>query len=198
MNKAVFLDRDGVINELVYHQEQEVIDSPFTIGQFKIIKAVPESLKKIQSTGYLLILVSNQPGVAKGQMSMAVFNKIKDKMNAELARAGVKLDAEYYCFHHPESKILKYKVDCNCRKPKPGMLLQASRDLHIDLEKSYMVGDNISDIKAGKDAGCYTVLIGKMKCGLCNIMNERGIKPDIIESNISEATEFILSKKQYN
>ena len=160
MNRAVFLDRDGVINELVYHQEQEVIDSPFTPGQFKLIPGVTEALKKLHDAGYLSILVSNQPGIAKGHMTTRNFELIRQRMNSELIGDGAELDGEYYCLHHPEAVIEKYRMQCDCRKPLPGLLFKAAMEKNIDLKEPWLIGDNLSDIKAGKGAGCKTILIG--------------------------------------
>ncbi len=151
--KAVFLDRDGVINELVYHQEQGIIDSPFKVEQFRLLPGVGQAIKKLRETGYKVILASNQPAIAKGNMSEETFEKIRQKMNEALAEEGASLDAEYYCPHHPEAKIKSFKVDCKCRKPRPGLLLRAARDMDIDLSQSWMVGDNVTDVKAGKEAG---------------------------------------------
>ena len=192
MARAVFLDRDGVVNELYYQQELEIRGTPFNVNQFKLISGVPEAINSLHQSGYLVILISNQPDVAKGNMTLDAFEKIKQKMNAELAEAGAYLDGEYYCMHHPEAKVTKYRVDCDCRKPKSGMLLKATRDLNIDLHESWMVGDNLSDIQAGKDAGCRTVLISKKKCELCSLMDERKIKPDNISSDLTEAVNAIL------
>ena len=149
--KAVFLDRDGVINELVYHQEQGVIDSPFTVEQFRLLPGVGEAIKKLCETGYKVILVSNQPGIAKGILSEETFEEIRKKMQEELAKEGAYLDGEYYCLHHPEAKVEKLKANCECRKPKPGLLLQAAQDMDIDVSQSWMIGDNLADVKAGSD-----------------------------------------------
>ena len=186
-NRAVFLDRDGVINELVYHQEQEVIDSPFTVNQFKLMPGVPEAIKLIQQAGYLAVLVSNQPGIAKGHMTPATFEAIKNRMRVELEKSATVLDAEYYCLHHPEAVVVQYKVKCDCRKPKPGLLLLASREMDIDLGRSWLIGDNLSDIEAGKSAGCKAILLGTMKCELCSLIEQRKEKPDAIVNSLIEA-----------
>jgi D,D-heptose 1,7-bisphosphate phosphatase len=191
MAKAVFLDRDGVINELVYHQEQEVIDSPFTVRQFKLILGVPEAIKISHQAGYLAVLVSNQPGIAKGHISEQTFEEIRNKMKEELAKEGAFLDAEYYCFHHPEAKIERLKASCECRKPRPGLLLQAAKDRGIDLSQSWMIGDGLTDIKAGKQAGVRTVLIGRVKCELCKLMDDNDARPNEICSNLQEAAALI-------
>jgi D,D-heptose 1,7-bisphosphate phosphatase len=192
--KAVFLDRDGVINELVYHQEQEIIDSPFTPAQFRLLPNVGEAIKKLQETGYKVILVSNQPSLAKGTISENVFAAIRSKMSEELGKSGVSLDGEYYCFHHPEGRIKKFTTNCECRKPKPGMLLQAANDMRLDLSQAWMIGDNLSDIKAGKGAGTKTILLGRMKCELCRLMDEEDARPDTIVPNLIEAVRFILDR----
>jgi len=192
--KAVFLDRDGVINELVYYQEQGIIDSPFATEQFKLLPRVGEAIKNLNDGGYKLVLVSNQPGIAKGHMSDETFYKIRQKMTEELAKEGAFLDGEYYCFHHPEAKVDRLKANCECRKPKPGLLLRAAEEMNIDLSQSWMIGDGLTDVKAGKSAGTRTVLLGKMKCELCHLMDEEDARPDAITSNLTEVVQFILKQ----
>jgi D-glycero-D-manno-heptose 1,7-bisphosphate phosphatase len=193
MRKAVFLDRDGVINELVYHQEQGIIDSPFTVEQLKLLPGIGEAIKNFREMGYKVILVSNQPGIAKNHLSQETFERIRQRMNEELAREEAFLDGEYYCFHHPEAKLEQYRANCNCRKPKPGLLLQAARDLDINLSESWMVGDGLIDIKAGKSAGCKTILLGNMKCELCRLMDEDDARPEAIVPDLLKACHIILS-----
>ena len=189
--RAVFLDRDGVINELIYHQEQGIIDSPFTVEQFRLLAGVDEAINKFHEMGYKAILVSNQPGIAKGNMSEGTFEEIRRRMKEELAKEGTLLDAEYYCLHHPEAKVEGLKVNCECRKPNPGLLLQAAQDLDIDLSQSWMIGDGLTDIKAGKGAGCRTILLGRMKCELCHLMDEEDARPDTICLDLLEAAKKI-------
>ena len=189
--KAVFFDRDGVINELIYYREQGIIDSPFTVEQFRLLPGVSEAIKKFNEVGYKVILVSNQPGIAKGHMSEETFDKIRQKMKEELAKEGAFVDGEYYCFHHPEAKVELLKINCECRKPKPGLLLQAAQDMGIDLSQSWMIGDGLTDIKAGKDAGTRTILLGRMKCELCHLMDEENARPDVICSDLLEVTKMI-------
>jgi D-glycero-D-manno-heptose 1,7-bisphosphate phosphatase len=189
--KAVFLDRDGVVNELVYYHEHGVIDSPFTADQLRIIPGVAEAIKKFKGLGYKVILVSNQPGIAKNNLSESDFASITEKMRRDLKKEGAVLDAEYYCFHHPEAKVESLRVNCACRKPKPGLLFQAARELRVNLGKSWMIGDSLSDIKAGKDAGCRAVLIGRMKCELCELMDKEGVRPNIIVPNLLKAASLI-------
>ena len=192
--KAVFLDRDGVVNRLVYYDEQGIIDSPFTVGQLQLLAGVSEAINKFHEVGYKVVLVSNQPGIAKGHMSEQTFREIRKKMKEELAKEGAFLDREYYCFHHPEAEIETFRTNCECRKPKPGLLLQAAKDLGVDLSQSWMIGDGLTDIKAGKSAGTKTILLGRMKCELCQLMDEQGARPDTICENLLTAVELIENR----
>ena len=192
--KAVFLDRDGVINELIRYPEHGIIDSPFTAGQFRLFKGTGRAIRELQKGGYRVILASNQPGIAKGHISEQAFHEIRQKMIQELAKEGACLDGEKYCLHHPEAKIEKYRVNCACRKPKPGMLVEAGQEMGIDLSRSWMIGDGLTDIKSGKEAGCRTILIGRMKCELCQWMAEMEMEhPDKVVANLEEAAGHILT-----
>ncbi len=191
MSKAVFLDRDGVINELIYYPEHGVIDSPFTAGQFKLLPGVAEAIRKFHERGFKVIIVSNQPGIAKGHFSKETFAEIRQRMRNEFSREEIFIDGEYYCLHHSEAKIEKFKVDCKCRKPKPGMLLRAAKDMGLDLSQSWMIGDGLTDIQAGKSAGAKTILLTRMKCELCHLMDEEGARPDAIVPNLGGAAHLI-------
>ena len=192
--KAVFLDRDGVINELIYYPEQGIIDSPFTVEQFRLLPGVAEAIKKFREMDYKVVLVSNQPGIAKGDLSEATFERIRSKMKQELAKDEAFLDGEYYCFHHPEAKVEQLKANCECRKPNSGLLLQAANEMHIDLSQSWMIGDGLTDVKAGKGTGTRTILLGRIKCELCQLMDEEGARPDAIAANLKEAAQFVLKQ----
>jgi len=192
--KAVFLDRDGVVNELIYFQEQGIIDSPFTPDQFILCPGVPLAIKRFQNKGYKVIIVSNQPGIAKGHMTPNNFDRIDANMKAQLGAQGVFLDGVYYCLHHPKAIIEQYRTECDCRKPKPGLILQAARDLDIDISQSWCIGDNLTDIQAGTQAGCHTLLLGKMRCELCELMYREGIKPEAIKLNLFEAVDLIIKR----
>lgn len=192
--KAMFLDRDGVINELIYYPEHGIIDSPFTPNQFKLLPKVAKAIAKFHELGFKVIVVSNQPGIAKGYLSQETFAKIRRKMKGELAKQGASLDGEYYCFHHPEAKVNRLKVDCKCRKPEPGLLLKAVEDMDINLSQSWMIGDGLTDIRAGKSAGCRTILLGRMKCELCHLIDEQDARPDAIASNLLQAAQIVARK----
>lgn len=153
--KAVFLDRDGTINKYVGFLRN--------INDFELIDGVAEAIKKINASGYLAIVVTNQPVVARGEVAFQELEEIHNKMETELGLQGAYLDAIYYCPHHPhkgyEGEVPELKIECDCRKPKPGMLLKAADDYNIDLSQSYMIGDGENDIKAGLAAGCKAILV---------------------------------------
>jgi len=191
MNRAVFLDRDGVINEVVYFPELGLLDSPLNSNQFKLLPQVAKAIRVFNRLGLTVIVVSNQPAIAKGKMTMKAFEKICLKMKNALGKKGAYLDAEYYCFHHPSAKNAKYKGNCDCRKPKPGLFLRAAKDFGLDLSKCYAVGDSLTDVKAGKVVGCRTFLIGYLKCDMCKFMEDEDVKPDLIVSSLFAASKII-------
>ncbi len=154
--RAVFLDRDGVLN----------VDNGYVaqVDDFEFIEGVIEACKKLKDKGYLLVVITNQSGIARGYFSEEQFHTLTEWMDWSLADRGVDLDGIYYCPHHAEKGQGEYKVDCDCRKPKPGMLLSAIEDLGIDPSQSILVGDKASDIQAGIAAGIktnYLVRTGK-------------------------------------
>ena len=195
MKKATFLDRDGVINELIYYSDHGVVDSPFTAEQFKLLPTVAQAINNLHEKGFMVIIVSNQPGIAKGHLSQEAFERIRRKMKDELAKEGAFLDGEYYCFHHPEAKVKRLRASCRCRKPEPGLILQAAKDMDIDLSESWMIGDGLTDIEAGKSAGCKTILLSRMKCELCHLMDEKNARPYAVTSNLLEATKIMEEDK---
>ena len=159
--KAIFLDRDGTINKYVGFLRD--------IDQFELIDGVAEAIKKINNAGYLAIVITNQPVIARGEVTFEQLDEIHNKMETLLGQEGAYLDGIYFCPHHPdkgfEGEIPELKIDCECRKPKPGMILQAAKDFNIDLSSSWMVGDGKSDIECGKNAGCRAALIGNDNYG---------------------------------
>jgi D-glycero-D-manno-heptose 1,7-bisphosphate phosphatase len=185
------MDRDGVINEMIYHQEMGIIDSPFIVEQFRLLPQVAEAISLVNQMGFKAVVVSNQPGIARGNFSQETLARIDAKMKGELAAGGAFLDAIYYCRHHPQGSNGNYRRECDCRKPKPGLLLQAAREGDIDLTKSFMIGDGLTDIQAGHSAGCKTILLGRMKCELCRLMQDKDINPDLIVPNLLEAVKRI-------
>lgn len=155
--RAVFLDRDGTINKYVGFLRN--------VEEFELLPNVTEAIKKINQSGYLAIVVTNQPVIARGEVTYKELENIHNKMETLLGNEGVYVDAIYYCPHHPhkgyEGEIPELKIECECRKPKPGMLLKAAEDFNIDLSMSWMVGDSDADVEAGKAASCMTAKIGE-------------------------------------
>jgi D,D-heptose 1,7-bisphosphate phosphatase len=159
MNRAVFLDRDGVINAALPNPLEGKPDSPYRLGDFRLLPGVGRAVRAINKMGFLAVVVSNQPGVAKGKCDYAFLAAVDAELTARLARQRAHLDAIYYCLHHPDAVDERLRVDCDCRKPKPGLLLRAARELDIDLAGSFMLGDSPGDIEAGLAAGCQTILV---------------------------------------
>jgi D-sedoheptulose 7-phosphate isomerase len=191
LRRAVFLDRDGVINPYKYNSEFGTFDSPSNPDEFSLLPDAAKAVAQVNRLGLLAIVTSNQPGVAKGKMSRDLLDAIDRKMKVSLELNGAKLDGTYYCFHHPAALLEEYRITCDCRKPKPGLLLNAARELNIDLDNSYMVGDGIVDILAGRAAATTTLFISSRKCCVCDELKVHDAVPNFIASNLSEAVERI-------
>ena len=159
--KAIFLDRDGTINKYVGYLR--------TPEQFELLEGVGEAIRKINLFGYLAIVVTNQPVIARGEVTADGLQQIHNKMETMLGKEGAYLDGVYYCPHHPDKgfagEVEELKIVCECRKPKAGLLLEAAKDFNIDLSQSWMIGDSENDVLAGKNAGCKTALIGETDYG---------------------------------
>ncbi|TWJ19441.1 D-glycero-beta-D-manno-heptose 1,7-bisphosphate 7-phosphatase [Geobacter argillaceus] len=151
LRRAVFLDRDGTINEerVYLHRVEE----------FAFIPGVPEVIRDLRRSGFLVIVVTNQSGIGRGYYDEAALARLHAHMDSELARVGAAIDAYYFCPHHPEHGVGDYRRECDCRKPLPGMLLTAAREWHVDLGASYLVGDKLADVEAALAAGCRPVLV---------------------------------------
>jgi len=183
MDRAVFLDRDGVITQEPPHYTHR-------LDQLKLIPRSAEAIRLLNENRFLVIVVSNQSGVARGyyrEKDAILFNQA---MKEKLEKDGAYIDITYYCFHHPEAKIKRYRVDCNCRKPKPGMLKRAEKELNIDLKHSFLIGDKLSDIEAGKSAACKTIMV-RTGHGVQELKN-REIICDYIANDLYDAVEYIL------
>ena len=178
-NKAIFLDRDGTIN----------IDTGYThkIEDLMIIPKVVEGLKLLQSLGSKLIIITGQSGIGRGYYTEEDYHVFMDEMYSRLRKEGINFDGEYFCPHHPEKGIGKYKINCNCRKPKTGMLKQASNELNVDLSQSWMIGDKLSDIQAGNSAGCRTIYV------LTGEYKESVEGAEFEAANLLEAANYILN-----
>jgi D-glycero-D-manno-heptose 1,7-bisphosphate phosphatase len=191
LRPAVFLDRDGVINQMVYNPEFGLVDSPSNPDQLILYSGIPEAIARINQMGYLAVVATNQPGIAKGKFSEELLDAITQKMISEVADGGGVLDGIYSCLHHPDAIAPGLRIECVCRKPKPGLLLQAAKDLNIDLSKSYMVGDGITDVQAGRAAGVQTFLVGSRKCYVCDQLAKENARPDYLVRDLVQAVQTI-------
>jgi len=180
---AVFLDRDGTINKY-----NGFVKNP---DEFELIPGVASAIRRLNEEGYLVIVVTNQPVIARGDTTVEGLNEIHNKMETLLGNEGAYVDAIYYCPHHPhkgyEGEVPELKIECECRKPKPGMLLKAAQDYNIDLNESFMIGDSENDVLAGLNAGCKTILIG-------NEINNNFSETTLV-SNLNEAVDNVLIEK---
>lgn len=185
MNKAVFLDRDGVITKEPPHYAHK-------IEQLELISKSAEAIKLLNESGFKVIVVSNQSGVARGYYEEKDVENYNNAMKNELKKQGAYIDAIYYCPHYPEATIKEYKINCDCRKPKPGMLKRAEKDLDLDLKCSFLIGDKVSDIEAGFGAGCKTILVltGQGNDVLKKNLKMK-IKPNYISKDLYAAIQII-------
>jgi D-glycero-D-manno-heptose 1,7-bisphosphate phosphatase len=151
LRPAVFLDRDGTINV-----EKDYL---FRAEDFEFIPGAPDAIKALKDAGYLVVVVTNQSGVARGYYTLEDVNLLHEYIQAEIGKHGTSIDAFYLCPHHPTKGVNEFARECECRKPKPGMLNRASEDLQIDLARSIMIGDKLADIEAGEAVGCQPLLV---------------------------------------
>lgn len=178
---AVFLDRDGVLNE-----DKKYASDPKIA---KLLPGVTSAIRRLNETGMAVIVVSNQSGIARGFHTENDTRAFNAELDAQLRATGARVDGWYYCPHLPEGKVPEYAKECECRKPKPGMLLKAADEHSIDLLRAWMVGDKESDVAAGRAVGARTVLVASA-----------GTMPALVESpthvveSLEEAVTYILSK----
>lgn len=179
-HKAIFLDRDGVINRAI---------APIkSIAEFRLLPGAASAIKAFNKKGYRVVVVTNQGTVAKGISKPEEIEEINETMRVRLAKQGAVLDAIYYCPHHPEGKLKEYAIQCKCRKPGTGMIEQAERDHGIDLAKSFLVGDKTGDILAGKRAGMRTILV---KTGYGGSDKLFEVTPDFVAKNLAATVRFV-------
>ena len=182
MKKAVFLDRDGtIIHEL---DNMRLSDLP----RMRFFQKAAESIKILNKLGFLVIVVTNQPVVSRGWATEKEVDRIHAVLIQRLAKKGAKIDAVYFCPHHPNADIPKYRKHCRCRKPNLGMIIKAVKRFNIDLKKSFLVGDRTADIAAGNRAGLKMILV---KTGYAGKDGKHEGKPDFTARNLKEAVEMI-------
>ena len=182
-NKAIFLDRDGTV----------IVGLPYLskVDQIKLNHNAAEGIKEFNEKGYLVIIITNQSGVARGYFNEERLLEINEELKKQLYVKNAKIDAIYYCPHMPEDLITDGSAACQCRKPKPGMILEAAKEYNIDLKKSLMVGDTPGDILAGKNAGCKTAIIDKGKKFYDINRDTNKVQPDYIVKNLHEVAMLL-------
>jgi len=194
-HKAVFIDRDGVLNEMVYDDVHGLLDSPRKPEQVRLMPHAAEFLKGVKAAGYLAVVVTNQPGLAKGTLTEADLRAVNARLGSLLAEADARWDDLRCCPHHPSGGPWAnpdYVRSCQCRKPLPGMLLDAAREQDIDLPQSWMIGDGLTDVQAGRAAGCRTILVTSLKIQQVEKFFEwKNAKPDAVCEDLQSSLERI-------
>lgn len=187
MRPAIFLDRDGVIVEdvdAILHPEELVLTP-----------SAAEAVKRAGASGRAVVVVTNQPVIARGLVDEDGVRAVHDALDTMLRARGARVDAFYFCPHHPSATLERYRIACDCRKPRPGLLTRAASDLGLDLAASVMVGDRLSDVTAGARAGCKTVLVtsGKHLAAPIESPDASDATPDFIASDIGAAVDWALT-----
>ncbi len=188
MQRAVFLDRDGTINEEVGYVNH--------VSRFRMLPGSAQAVRRLNDAGFKVILISNQSGVARGYFPESLVRDVHGLMQEELARAGARLDAVYYCPHHPEGRIDEFRRACDCRKPKPGMLVRAAADWDLDLAASFVVGDKYLDVQTARAAGARGVLV-LTGYGRGELQFQKHLwpcLPDHVAENVLDAAGWIIER----
>lgn len=188
MRPGVFLDRDGTVNEEVGYL--------YEAKKLTLISGAARAIRRLNVFGLPVVCVSNQSGVARGYFSIDSVYEVNQKLEKLLAAEGAYLDRIYFCPHHPTEGQYPYRVNCDCRKPGSGMLEKAADELEIDLERSFLIGDRLSDIQTAQNAGLKAILVltGYGRSELENIKNQTSLHPDYICEDISAAVDWILKQ----
>lgn len=180
MNRALFLDRDGIVDQLVYYESSGEWESPRTVDDLQMLDTAP--LQRFVDAGWLLFIVTNQPSFAKGKASR---ESLQDVHDAVVRAIGVPVASSYVCFHRSEDR-------CECRKPKPYFLQQAARDFDVDLSASWMIGDQDSDLLCGRAAGCRVALMENRRSA-----NKRGkVEPDLRVTSLADFADALFGVRQ--
>jgi D-glycero-D-manno-heptose 1,7-bisphosphate phosphatase len=185
MTRALFLDRDGILDQLVYYPSSNEWESPRRLADLVMIDGIQPALQRFVDAGWLLFIVTNQPSYAKGKTSREELHEVHD---AVIRALGVPITHSYLCFHHPDALVPELRVACECRKPGPQSLRDAARDYDLDLAASWMVGDQDSDLLCGRAAGCKVALIANDQSA-----NKRGkVEPDLRVDNLADLAKALL------
>ena len=194
MKKAVFIDRDGTLNRMVYNETHGLMDSPMRLEQIQMIPGAGAFLAELNRTGWFVCVVTNQPGLAKGTLTLPRLDEINRTLAAQLATEGGHWDDLAACPHHPTGSGApnEFVHDCSCRKPRPGLILDAAKIHGIDLAASWMIGDGLNDIQAGRAAGCRTLLVTRLKIEQVEqFFQLDNCRPDAIVPQLHDALPII-------
>jgi D-glycero-D-manno-heptose 1,7-bisphosphate phosphatase len=189
MKKAVFLDRDGTVNEEVGYMTE--------LSKLRLIPGAGAAIRKLNDSGFSVVLVTNQSGVARGYFPESLVHEAHARLDAMLKAEGARIDAVYYCPHHPTAGTSHYTRECDCRKPRTGLIDRAVRDLGLDVSRSYMVGDKWSDVELGHRAGVKAILVqsGFAADDAGNRRSDPTKDPDFIARTLSEAADWIMTRE---
>lgn len=188
LRPAVFLDRDGTINEQMGYINH--------ISRFQLLPGVGAAIRRLNDLSIPVVVVTNQSGLARGYFPASLLEEVHQKMHSQLAEEGAHVDGIFICPHHPEAKEARYRIDCDCRKPKTGLLQQAAAELHLDLTASFVVGDRWSDIRCGDAVGARTILVltGYGQGDAVYIGPQQTVQPHHIAPDLGEAVQWILAQ----
>ncbi|HEY3177001.1 MAG TPA: HAD-IIIA family hydrolase [Candidatus Polarisedimenticolia bacterium] len=188
--RAIFMDRDGTVSDEVGYINH--------IDRYRMLPRSAEAIRRINDSGFLAFVVTNQAGVARGLFEEPLIHEVHATLKRWLSDAGARLDGIYYCPHHPREGSPPWRQECDCRKPKPGLLLRAAREHDVDLGASYMIGDTVLDIEAARNAGATGVLVltGYGKGDLKYRMVPRGLTPAYVAGDLLEAVGWILEREK--
>ena len=185
---AVFLDRDGTINEQMGYINH--------LSRFRLLPGVAEAIRTLNEHGLPVVVVTNQSGLARGYFPESLLDAVHQEMRRLLALEGARIDGLYVCPHHPEAKEARFRANCNCRKPKTGLLEQAAAELRLDLQRSYMVGDRWSDLRCGAAVGASTILVltGYGRGDVAYIGPGQAVQPDHVAEDLLAAAHWIIAR----
>lgn len=188
-HRAVFLDRDGTLNE-----QMGYINHP---SRLKMLPGVSHAVRRLNQAGFKVVVISNQSGVARGYFPEKLVDEVNQDLAENLAGEGAKLDGVYVCPHHPSAEVPAYRLDCDCRKPRPGLILQAARELDLDLPGSFAVGDRLADVDCARRAGVRAILVrtGYGRGEEQYLLPTAKIKPAYVAEDLSEAVDWILANQ---
>ncbi len=188
MNKAVFLDRDGVINELILNPQTGEYESPLSENDLRIAPEVFSHFRNLKKAGFLLFVVSNQPNYSKGKSTLESLYRINKLLSKLMVDNCIEFSGYFYCYHHPNGVVKDYSGECLCRKPKPYYLFEAQKNFCLDMKNSWFVGDQDCDVQCGQAAGVKTILVNE----ICSSEKRGNSVPDYHAADLAEAVKIIL------